>query len=425
MKQRTMKAVGIIAEYNPFHNGHQYHLRESMRLTGADASVAVMSGNFVQRGEPACLEKWVRAEMAVKSGVDLVLELPFVYAVNSAEFFAKGAIRLLEGLGCVEAVCFGSEEGNLDQLSAAAAILAEENGEFRTELKKKLDTGMSYPKARSAVLSQFFPNGGSLLKGPNNILAVEYLKQLLLTNSAIQAVAIKREGAEYLSKTLPERMKKTDSFMQFASASAIRAVIHEKRGENPDFQWIYQFLPSQSADVLKRFYDDVYINLNDFYPLLVYAVLSSEPAELAAILSVGEGLENRLLEKIRIADSAEELVALVLSKRYTQTRIQRMLIQILTGLTREAFQKIDKNNAMYGRVLGFSQRGARLLKEMKKSGCCRIPLLTNVNRDRLFSPEEELLLSYDVKASDLYHLAGGKNLYHFSDFVRTPYCVTL
>ncbi len=156
MKQRTMKAVGIIAEYNPFHNGHQYHLRESMRLTGADASVAVMSGNFVQRGEPACLEKWVRAEMAVKSGVDLVLELPFVYAVNSAEFFAKGAIRLLEGLGCVEAVCFGSEEGNLDQLSAAAAILAEENGEFRTELKKKLDTGMSYPKARSAVLSQFF-----------------------------------------------------------------------------------------------------------------------------------------------------------------------------------------------------------------------------------------------------------------------------
>ena len=150
-----MTAVGIIAEYNPFHNGHKYHLEKSLELTGADVAVAVMSGNFTQRGEPSCADKWTRAEMALKGGVDIVFELPFAYAVNSAEYFAKGAVRLLNGLGLIDFISFGSEEGCIERLSFIAGILADENAEFKSALKENLRTGISYPKARAKALSVF------------------------------------------------------------------------------------------------------------------------------------------------------------------------------------------------------------------------------------------------------------------------------
>lgn len=432
-----MNAVGITAEYNPFHNGHRYHLKKSIELTGADVSVAVMSGNFVQRGECACADKWARAEMAVRGGIDLVFELPFAYAVNNAEYFAKGAVRLLNGLGCIDFISFGSEEGSLARLSAAADILADENSAFKELLKENLRSGVSYPKARAEALSVFL-NNADFLRSSNNILAIEYLKQLRLTNSEIKPVTVGRTGgtaAEYLTAELPNREISGDADAHggkntagIASASAIRASI----AESLDFIHISPFVPGSTLDILKSFYIDVNSGLNNtadtvknisgrFYELTAYKILTSSSSEIADIFAVSEGLENRLAEAVRTSGNTESLISSIISKRYTETRIRRVLTQLLVGLKREDMLRIDSACAMYGRVLGFSDKGARFLKEIKKSGKCKVPIITNINKDRPETEEKRLLLSYDLRASDVYNLLHGRNIYDHSDYVRTPF----
>lgn len=438
-----MNAVGITAEYNPFHNGHRYHLRKSMELTGADVSVAVMSGNFVQRGEYACADKWARAEMAVRGGIDLVFELPFAYAVNSAEYFAKGAVRLLNGLGCIDFISFGSEEGSLARLSAAADILADESFAFKELLKENLRSGVSYPKARAEALSVFLNkktdyDNTSFMKSANNILAVEYLKQLRLTNSEMKPVTVGRTGgaaAEYLAAELPNREISGDADAHggkntagIASASAIRGSI----AASLDFTRFAPYVPDSTLDILKSFYIDVNSELNNtadtvknisgrFYELTAYKILTSSSSEIADIFAVSEGLENRLAEAVRTSHDMQSLISAVISKRYTRTRIRRVLTQLLVGLKREDMLRIDGACAMYGRVLGFSDKGARFLKEIKKSGKCTVPIITNINKDRLETEEERLLLSYDLRASDVCNLLWGRNIYDYSDYVRTPF----
>lgn len=438
-----MNAVGITAEYNPFHNGHRYHLKKSMESTGADVSVAVMSGNFVQRGECACADKWARAEMAVRGGVDLVFELPFAYAVNSAEYFAKGAVRLLNGLGCIDFISFGSEEGSLARLSAAADILADESFAFKELLKENLRSGVSYPKARAEALSVFLNkktdyDNTSFMKSANNILAVEYLKQLRLTNSEMKPVTVGRTGgaaAEYLAAELPNREISGDADAHggkntagIASASAIRGSI----AASLDFTRFAPYVPDSTLDILKSFYIDVNSELNNtadtvknisgrFYELTAYKILTSSSSEIADIFAVSEGLENRLAEAVRTSHDMQSLISAVISKRYTRTRIRRVLTQLLVGLKREDMLRIDGACAMYGRVLGFSDKGARFLKEIKKSGKCTVPIITNINKDRLETEEERLLLSYDLRASDVCNLLWGRNIYDYSDYVRTPF----
>ena len=413
-----MRTVGIVAEYNPFHNGHLYHLEKSKEKTGAEISVAVMSGNFVQRGEPAIFDKWIRAEMAVRNGVDLVFELPFCYAANNAENFAKGAIRLLDALGCIDAVSFGSEEGELDKLETAAALAADESVEFRQALKEGLDTGYSYPKARADAMAKFIDGDTSFLKNSNNILAIEYLKQLKLLKSDMRALTVKRSGEDYLSDKLPKNGQKVPSGTpEFASATGIR----KKMLESIDLSVIEDFVPAQTTLVLKEINNCVKSMLNDFKDILTYEVLKKGPQEIAEIYAAAEGLENKLKAAVRDAESIDDIVSSVVSKRYTETRIKRMLIQTIMGMTKKDFESIDESQAMYGRILGFSAKGAKLIKEIKKSDKCTIPIITNINKETPETEAQRKLMAYDILASDIYNLAAKKNVYSNSDYVIMPY----
>ncbi|MCQ4637417.1 nucleotidyltransferase [Anaerovorax odorimutans] len=382
-----MNVLGIIAEYNPFHNGHLYHLRQCREKAEADFVVAVMSGNFTQRGEPAIMDKWARSRIAVECGVDLVLELPFAYAVNSAEYFARGGIGILEGLGCVTHLGFGAEKGHPDELRQAAVYLAKEPDAFRSLLKKNLDAGLSYAKARESALAQIMgPRFSELSVTPNNILALEYLKQLQLHNSSIKFVMVNRKGAGYLDK---------EPKAGIASATAIRN--HLDPGQ------VDQYVPQETAEALRQAPP-----LRGYFDLIRGAVLSRSADRLAQIFSVGEGLENRIKDQIRRADNLESLVEKIASKRYPKTRISRILCQILMDLT-------SLDGSLYARVLAAGNGGTRLLREIKKTA--KIPVITNINKVASLPG----LCEKDILASDMYNLLTGASLYENCDYVRHPY----
>lgn len=411
-----MRVLGIIAEYNPFHNGHLYQLQKSVDMTEADFVVAVMSGNFTQRGEAAIVSKWTRAEMAIKCGIDLVIELPFVFACNNAEYFAKGAIEILNRLKCVTHLSFGSESGDITMLKKTADFLSFETDDFKNSLKRNLDAGFSYPKARSeavkAILGEEYAN---LMVNPNNILAIEYLKQLLLTKSDIIPVTVKRYAADYHDHTLTG---------DIASASAIRNAICIK-----DFNSdrIKPFIPAEAFKVLlenMNRIDKVHSNhsLDElYYNIVVSKILTTNCSDLKEIFSVTEGLENKLKEAIRSSNTLSELKDSIKSKRYTATRISRLLTHISLGLTKSDFHDILENKEYYAHILGFNQKGAQLLKMIKKSDETTLPCITNVNKESDNLKKCQKLLTYDILASDLYNLLSGRNLYKYSDQLHKPY----
>lgn len=383
-----MNVLGIIAEYNPFHNGHLYHLNESRRKTEADFVVVVMSGDFVQRGEAAVLDKWTRSRLAVECGADLVLELPFVYACNSAEYFAKGSIGILSGLGCVTHLSFGSESGEIEDLKNLAVFLAWESEEFRQTLKSNIKAGMPFAKAREeAVRKELGSDAAALLTQPNNILAVEYLKQLERMEASIIPVAIKRKGAGYKQKE-PED--------GFASATAIRNNLLTGKETNQVPENVKGCLPERIDD--KRFFD-----------LVRNVVLRSDSVDLGGIFSASEGLENKLKKEIRKANSLEDLIDRVKSGRYPAATIKRLMCHILMDLR-------QWEDTCYGRLLAFNEKGAALLNHIKKSECAKIPIITNINKVES-RPHQ---LNYDILASDTFNLIRGKDLYLNSDYVRHP-----
>ncbi|MDO4552808.1 MAG: nucleotidyltransferase family protein [Bacillota bacterium] len=406
-----MKAAGIIAEYNPFHNGHRYHLEETRALTGAEAVVAVMSGDFTQRGEPAAWDKWHRARMAVDNGADLVLELPFVFACNHGEGFAAGGVGLLDRLGCVEWLSFGSESGSLEELEAAASFLAEEGPAFRQTLRECLDGGMSYPRAREAALrAAGKEKEASLLLLPNNILAVEYLKELRRRGSRMKAVTVPRKGGAYNDEA---------GEAPYASAAACRRRL--EAGE--ETAALEDVLPPETIAVLGealRWDEDASRRL---YAMTAYRILTGREEELREILSAGEGLENRLKKAVTEEGCRDmrTLTALAGSKRYTAARIRRLLVHSLAGLTGEAWEELIREEILYARVLGLSRTGARLLRHIKKTGCASVPVLTNVNKELSPGEPAEKLLKYDILASRLWHLAAEGSLYARSDYIMGPY----
>ncbi len=404
-----MNVLGIIAEYNPFHNGHLYHLQQSVRLCEPDFTVCVMSGDFTQRGEPAMADKWIRASMAVKNGVDLVLELPFAYACNNAEYFAAGAVGILDRLGCVTHLSFGSEAGDLGALSKAAEYLAYEDEELKTSIREFADQGMSFPKARYAAVRKCRGEAVSdVLKDANNILAVEYLKQLYITGSRIEPITVKRYGTGYHDQ---------DAFESIASASAIRRLMTSSDG----LSGISGYIPVESYQVLQNLDGGINISFNDFYRLLIYRIRTSKPEELGTVLSATEGLENRVKKAASESVDMDSLIKAILSKRYTATRISRLLTHILIGLDKESFRLIADKRIGYARVLGFNRKGASLLKQIKKEERNTIPVLTNINREISRDSEEWNLLTYDIAASDVYNLVAYGEIYTRSDFVMKPH----
>ncbi len=369
---QTMKKLGIIAEYNPFHEGHKYLIEEAKKKTGAEQVIAVMSGNFTQRGYPAIYDKWSRTECAIKNGVNLVLELPVCYACNSAEYFAKGGVEVMEGLGCVDYLAFGSESGNIKGLLQAATALKENESKIIKIVQEKTKKGLSYPKAREAAVMELrLEENLSLIREPNNILGIEYLKQI----NTLEPVTLKRIGAGH-----------------HQSASEIRKVMREKEGER--------------IESLER----------NYYRLVAGRILQMSPDELDKVFSSGEGLGNKLKQEIRYAHDFEELVERIKSKAYTRTRITRLLTHIVLGINEEVMRKA----VPYIRILGFDCTGAIILKEMKKKKCANLPVLTNINKEKENYPEIETTLEKDILAADLYNLISDRDLYIYSDYVKRP-----
>lgn len=405
-----MSAVGIIAEYNPFHKGHLYHLTEAKRQTGCDTAVAVMSGNFMQRGEMAMADKWIRAEVAVRNGVDLVLELPFVYACNSAEYFAKGAMAILKGLeNYIMCISFGSEDGDLDTLVKTAKLLSNESNDFKRELELNLKKGTSYPKARYEALAKCYgAKTAKAIQQPNNILAVEYIKQSIFFDWDVKFCAIKRKGAGYLDPDLT---------LEPVSATGIR----RKFAEKEKYEEILGYLPDESAKVFERKKDEIYTKTDNFFLFLAYKAAITEAKDLADIFSAGEGLENKIKKAFLSEIDLESVISNIKSKRYTETRIRRLLTHTLFGLEKKDMDHIIKNNLIYTRVLGFSDKGAALLRKIKKDESSSLPIITNINKEVLKDDVFLPLTKWDLLATDLFNLINRRDMYKNSDHLIKPY----
>jgi predicted nucleotidyltransferase len=401
-----MKITGIIAEYNPFHNGHLYHLNKSMQLTGSDYSIAVMSGNFLQRGEPALYNKWIRAEMAVRNGIDLVLELPFAFACNNADYFARGAVGILDGLGCVDYLSFGSESGNIQE-SSTAKILADENRTLSEAIKEEMMTGVSYPKGRCEAMKKLYPESiCAPLMEPNNILGVEYLKQLILLNSQLKPITIPRFATGYHDIKISGTI---------ASATAIRKAMIE---ENRPIESLFDVIPPATLGALKEKESIKAASINDFYSMIQYKIVTSAAENLNKIFSITEGLEFKLLASAAKANTIDGLIKAVKSKRYTETRVKRLIIQTLMNLTKEKMSLFsDLDHCLYGRILAISNNGKKIVKHIKKQECGRIPIITNINKESHLPSGAKELLKYDILAATLYNIAESNNLYDYSDQV--------
>lgn len=388
-----MKTVGIIAEYNPFHQGHQRQISFIRQNTGADYIIAVMSGDFVQRGTPALFSKHLRAEAALRCGVDLVLELPVSVSCASAELFAKGGVEILDGIGVTDMLCFGSEEGGLPLFLKTAKILADEPEEYQELLRNSLKTGLSFPSARCRALAEYTcrtepgPDPDAyqqFLAKPNNILGIEYCKAILRQNSRIQPLTMKREGAGYHDQAL--------SSDRAPSASGIRSYLKSC----PDCACLTGLLPQASLELLDQVIREGRLAFEeDLDMLLFYRLLSEDTESLCQYWDVSRELASRIIRMRNQYQGFLPFSGLLKTRELTQARIQRSLLHILLNL------KDRPAPAGYARVLGFRKGAAPLLSLIKKEG--RIPLLTKA-ADAPKILEKDSLNSFQetVFASNLY-----------------------
>ena len=413
-----MKAVGLVTEYNPFHNGHLYHLNKAMELTGADISVAVMSGDFVQRGEPAVLDKYTRASMALNSGVNLVVELPVNYAVSSAENFAAGALKVLDYIKA-DSIAFGSESGDIERLSKLAHVLCDNEDTLYKEISKYTANGISYAAARQKVVEKLTDKDtAAMLTSSNNILAVEYLKAVIKNNYAIKPYTIKRQGDSY---------NDTDIRSEYASATALRGNL---KADN-----ISKYIPVKAGLILSS-------NTNYIYPDDITEALFTR---LLGILFASSYDKNVFIENVmrypdvnkeiagRLYKSAMDMITRTVpqgaeskdngafsfgslcehikTKEVPLSRIKRALVRITLGLDKKHMEKYA--NEPYIRVLGFDKKGQEYLSYIRKT--VEVPLITKI------ADYKEMLLD-DIHAANIYNMivAGKYGVKEFGDFVRGP-----
>ena len=380
-----MRTVGIIAEYNPFHNGHAYQIEKALELSSADAALCVMSGDFVQRGEPALVSKYIRAHMALLSGASCVVELPALFATASAEYFARGAVNILNGLG-TDAICFGSECGDISLLKDCAGILLDETPEFQSALKEGLASGFSFPAARASALASVMKDDSliEILSLPNNILAIEYLKQMILTGSRMEAYTVKREGASYHEEGLAKA--------QYPSASAIRS--HILKGEA---LCLSSHIPKEAAKVLEANLSGS-VTASDLSLLLSYKLLSLSAASLSAYADVGPELAARIKNMEHQLTDWDSFCQELKTKNYTYTRISRSLLHILLELKADDLLLAKDSEAVYAHILGIRKDHSGLLRNLEAS----IPVFQKLPDPRSLSPKQAALLSIDLFASNLY-----------------------
>jgi predicted nucleotidyltransferase len=395
-----MKVVGLIVEYNPLHYGHQYHFTEAKKKTGADAVVIVMSGNFLQRGEPALVNKWARAEMALEMGVDLIFELPYVYSTQHAQHFAFGSVATLNHLPFVTHLCFGSESGDIDDLTTIAHLLVHEPHGFKKKMKEEMSKGISYPKAYGNSLKKLMVEqelDPSLFEQPNNILGLHYLMSLKKLESKVQPTTIKREKAGYHEKEFVDQ--------KIASATSIRQALFST--VTPDWHKIKPYIPSFTYEILRKEAEAGRgpVSWESYYSYVTQSLLSQSTAHLHQIYEMEEGIEHRFKSKIREAESVEHLCQLVKSKRYTWNRIQRMILHTYTQLTKQDALGLSlENGPQYLRLLGYSNIGRQLLNNYKKE--LGVPLISSIRKNH------PPMLDWDLKASLLHTLGYKKEAAH-------------
>ncbi len=387
------KVLGIIGEYNPFHNGHMYHLEESKKLTSSNYTVAIISGNFTQRGSTAIIDKWSRAEMAIRNGVDLVIELPLLYATSSAENFADGAIKILNSLKVVDYVSFGSETSNIDILSDLADILYKEPIKYKSLLSHELKKGLSFPKARENALMMYLEGDMKyldVLSSPNNILGVEYIKALKKYKSNISPISIARFETGYNDVTYSGNI---------ASATAIRNII-----KNGAFDALKKLLPSSSYSILLKSIKEGHVvpDLSVFEKQIIYNLRSMYPEEIAELADVSEGLEFSLKNAADSCNTLEDLLNTIKSKRYTETRLQRILLYSLLNITKKDIE-LSKKATPYVRVLGLNNRGKFLISEIAKANP-KLEIITSVKKfsDKTTNKNLKYMIEKDIWATDVY-----------------------
>lgn len=408
-----LKNVGIITEYNPFHNGHAYQIQKIRENIDNAGIVVAMSGSIVQRGEFSILNKWDRAEAAIKNGADLVIELPFVYACRSAQDFAKGGVTLLNELNIVNYIAFGTEYTNISNLECCAALLETQTAQEK--IAEKIKSGLSYAVAVSQTIEELadLDNfNADIFKEPNTILAFEYLRSLRAVNSSIQPYAIKRSGKGHNDSSMADTL---------SSGTAIR---QEIKKDSPDFK-----LLSQNVDdfILNRLKE----NINSFkpmdilIPLLQYRLQQLNLTELKKIYGVTEGIEGRLLKVIDSVTNVQELVNNLCTRRFPQTRCQRMLIHILLGATQAFINELDNAGPQYIRVLAFNDVGRNMLKEVKRKNSLPIINKTadfinsqDILNNNIQSSLQKMLLM-DIKATNMQKIINSASL-HNQDLKQSP-----
>lgn len=406
-----MNVSGIIVEYNPLHNGHLYHINKTKELTNCDALICVMSGNFAQRGIPSSIDKWTKTKMALQNGVDLVIEIPAIYSVSSAEFFSFGSVSLLNSLGIVDNICFGSEHGNINDIYNISNILYQEPTDFKLLLKTYLSKGIAYPKARANALYDYLINSkidlsnlllDDFLNSSNNILGIEYCKSLIKLNSSITPYTLKREGASYSSNVLHS---------EFSSATAIRKFVKEKgcltdlEGHVPN---------SVLAEILNLYSKNYEFTFEDFmFSYIKHKSLTSKNS-LVNLPDVSEGLDNRIIKALQNNLSYSSVLDDIKSKRYTYTRIARILCQYFIGFDNFDTNRLRSMPCPYARVLGFNSKGKSILKSIKSNSS--IPLYTNISK---VSNET---LELDIQATKAYSILNS-SIAPNSDYLISPIIV--
>lgn len=412
-----MKILGIIAEYNPFHYGHKHHLESSIKKTNADYSIAVISGSFLQRGEPSLVDKWTKAKMAIDNGFDLVIELPFIYSTQSAEYFAYGGVKLLDSLNIIDYISFGSESDDLKELSHIAKILNREPESYTEFLKDNLSEGLSYSRSRSNAIEQYINSKNinnnidyaHILKQSNNILAIEYLKALYKIDSKIKPISIKRIGSDYKDLSISN---------QFSSATSIRNLI-KKNG----IASAKEFVPEKTYLALEE-YIAKYRNFNyleNYRDIIVYLLRTTSSEKMKTLLNIEEGLENRFIDKAFRYNDLETIIEEVSSKRYPKTRIQRILIHLLHSLYSHDFFEAEKNYPSYIRVLGLNKNGFKILNKIKSSSDISI-INKFANYKDLKDESINKVINYDKISSDIFTLGlDNPDILPNQDYINSPY----
>ncbi len=403
------KVLGIVAEYNPFHNGHLYHLEKSKKDTGSNYTVAIMSGNFTQRGSTSLMDKWSKAQAAISNGIDLVIELPVLYATSSAENFAEGAIKILDSLNVVDYISFGAETAEIEILDKCADVLYHEPKQYKTLLSHELSKGISFPKARENALMLYLNDirkFANVLSSPNNILAIEYLKALKKLKSNLTPYSIPRYEVGYHDINYTENT---------ASSTAIRNMI-----KNNGFNALANLMPASSYSILMQNIKAGHVvpDISVFEKEIIYTLRKMKTSEIANLPDVSEGLEFAIKNAASSCNTFSEFMNIIKSKRYTNTRLQRILLYALLGITKKDIA-LSKKVQPYVRVLGLNKRGKFLISEIVKANP-KLEIITSVKRFTEDNSNKSLqsMLDKDIWATNVFTIGYEEDSWNNLDFTQ-------